>query len=69
MASHQVVVVQRLDGFVVGVCGLNVLLQVGVVVEGHATLVAHHVLRLQVDLVDVLTQVGVFPFAVRTFSL
>ena len=34
--------------------GLQVLLKVGVVVEGHPALVAHDVLGLQVNLVDVL---------------
>ena len=37
-----------------GVRRLQVLLQVGVVVEGHSTLVTHDVLRLEVDFVDVL---------------
>ena len=37
--------------------GLQVLLQVGVVVEGHPALVAHDVLGLQVDFVDVLRQI------------
>ena len=32
------------------VCGLNVFLQIGVVVEGHATFVAHHIFGLQVNL-------------------
>ena len=49
--------------------GLQVLLQVGVVVEGHPALVAHDVLGLQVDLVDVLRQIRVLAFTVRTFCL
>ena len=48
---------------------LQVLLQVGVVVKGHPALVAHDVLGLQVDLVDVLRKVRVFAFAVGTFCL
>ena len=66
---RQVVVVQRLDGLVLGVRALNVLLQVGVVVERHPALVAHHVLRLEVHLVNVLAQVRVLPLAVRTLGL
>ena len=50
-------------------CRLLVLLQVGVVVERLATLVAHDVLGLQVDLVDVLRQVGVLPLAVGALRL
>ena len=38
-------------------------------VESLATLVTHDVLSLQVNLVDVLGQVGVFSLAVRAFSL
>ena len=48
---------------------LQVLLQVGVVVKGHPALVAHDVLGLQVDFVDVLRKVRVFAFAVGTFCL
>ena len=48
---------------------LQVLLQVGVVVKGHPALVAHNVLGLQVDFVDVLRKVRVFAFAVGTFCL
>ena len=48
---------------------LQVLLQVGVVVEGHPALVAHDVLGLQVNLVDVLRQIRVLAFTVRTFCL
>ena len=40
-----------------GVRGLQVLLKVGVVVEGHPALVAHDVLRLQMDFVDVLRKI------------
>ena len=40
-----------------GVRRLQVLLKVGVVVEGHPALVAHDVLRLQMDFVDVLRKI------------
>ena len=40
-----------------GVRGLQVLLEVGVVVEGHSALVTHDVLCLQVDFVDVLRKI------------
>ena len=49
--------------------GLQVLLQVGVVVEGHPALVAHDVLRLQVHFVDVLGEVRVLALAVGAFGL
>ena len=52
-----------------GVGGLQVLLQVGVVVEGHPALVAHDVLRLQMHLVDVLREVRVLALAVGAFGL
>jgi len=48
---------------------LNVLLEVGVVVECHSALFAHDILGLEVHLVDVLTKVGVFSFTVRTLCL
>jgi hypothetical protein len=52
----QVVVVQALDGLALGcVGGLNMLLEVGIVVEGHPTLFTHDILGLEVYLVDVLT--------------
>ena len=51
-----------------GVGRLLVLLQVGVVVESLATLVAHDVLGLQMDFVDVLRQVGVLSFAMGTLG-
>ena len=49
--------------------GLQVLLQVGVVVEGHPALVAHDVLRLQMHFVDVLGEVRVLALAVGAFGL
>ena len=49
--------------------GLQVLLQVGVVVEGHPALVAHDVLRLQMHFVDVLREVRVLALAVGAFGL
>ena len=45
------------------------LLQVGVVIECHSTLFTHNVFGLQVDFVDVLTKVGVFPLTMWAFSL
>jgi len=66
----EVVVVEALYGLGLWhVSCLNVLLEVGIVVECHPTLFTHDILGLEVHLVDVLTKVGVFSFTVRTFCL
>ena len=51
----QIVVVEALDGLALGVRRLNVLLEIGVVVECHATLFTHDILGLEMHLVNVLT--------------
>lgn len=48
---------------------LHVALQVGHVIKGLAALVAHDVLGLEVDLVDVLAKVRVLSLALRTLGL
>ena len=46
---------QMMDGLALGVRRLNVLLEIGVVVECHATLFTHDILGLEMHLVNVLT--------------